>query len=148
MDDYASEDSLPKVESCGIKYKRVHIVFDVCKKSSLKSETRSKRGKDVRKNDNKTELLNFLAWEMCQSDATSTVVVTRGDDAIRNRMRSLDAVAPYSNEEADTRVFVHARDATFNLWKVCKFLIIKANDTYVVAIVVATLPYRNHVDCI
>ena len=65
--------------------------------------------------DNKTELFNFLAEKMCQSDTTRTIVVTRGDYAISNRMRSLDAVAPCSNEQADTREFVNARDATFNV---------------------------------
>ena len=114
---------LPKVESYGMKYKRVDIVFDVYKKSSFKSETRMKRGQGIRRrvtgtsktpknwtsflqdDNNKTEeLFNFLAEKMCQSDTTSTVVVTRGDDAISKKMRSLDAVAPCSHEEADTRM--------------------------------------------
>lgn len=41
FNDYAKEDIIPKVESYGARYKRVDIVFDVYKKSSLKSETRS-----------------------------------------------------------------------------------------------------------
>ena len=52
-------------------------------------------------------------------------------------MRSLDAVAPCSHEEADTRVFVHARDATS---KGSKSITIKANDTNVVVIAVSTMP--------
>ena len=53
-------------------------------------------------------------------------------------MRSLDAVAPCSHEEADTtRVFVHARDATS---QGSKSITIKANDTDVVVIAVSTMP--------
>ena len=54
-------------------------------------------------------------------------------------MRSLDAVAPWSHEEADTRVFVglHARDATS---QGSKPITIKANDTDVVVIAVSTMP--------
>ena len=37
FNDYAKEDIIPKVESYGARYKRVDIVFDVYKKSSLKS---------------------------------------------------------------------------------------------------------------
>ena len=44
FDDYAKEDIIPKVESYGVRYERVDVVFGVYKKSSLKSEMRSKRG--------------------------------------------------------------------------------------------------------
>ena len=43
----------------------------------------------------------------------------------------------WDTEEADTRIFVHARDATQDG---CKSLIIKANDTDVVIIAVSVLP--------
>ena len=79
FDDYAKEDIIPKVESYGARYERVDVVFDVYKKSSLKSETRSKRGQGIRRRvtgtskkpgnwqsflrdvSNKTELFHFLA---------------------------------------------------------------------------------------
>ena len=67
---------------------------------------------------------------MCDADTTSTIIVTRGN-TICNKVRSLDAVAPCSHEEADTRVFVHARDATS---QGSKPIAIKANDTDVVVI--------------
>ena len=63
--------------------------------------------------------------------------MTRGDGAISNRVRSLDAVAPCSHEEADTRVFVHARDATL---QGSKSIIINVKDTDVVVIAVSTMP--------
>jgi len=74
---------------------------------------------------------------MCDADTTSTITVTRGDNAISNKVRSLDAVVPCSHEEADTRVFVHARDATS---QGSKSITIKANDTDVVVIAVLTMP--------
>ena len=155
FDDYAREDILPKVESYGAKYKRVDIVFDVYKKSSQKSETRLKRGQGIRRrvtgtsktptnwrsflrNDsNKTELFHFLAEKICEAQTTSTVIVTKGEDAISNKRKSLDSVAPCCHEEADTRICVHARDATL---EGSKSLIIKANDTDVVVIAVSVLP--------
>jgi len=74
---------------------------------------------------------------VCDADTTSTIIVTRGDNAICNKVRSLDAVAPCSHEEADTRVFVHARDATS---QGSKSITTKANDTDVVVIAVSTKP--------
>lgn len=49
FDDYAREDIIQKVESYCAKYKRVDIVFDVYKTSSLKSETKSKKGQGMRR---------------------------------------------------------------------------------------------------
>ena len=98
FDDYAKENIVPKVESYAAKYKCMDIVFDVYKKVSLKSETRTKRGRGIRRKvtgttkapqnwrsflrdySNKTELFNFLAVKMCDADTTSTVIVTRGDN--------------------------------------------------------------------
>ena len=63
--------------------------------------------------------------------------MTRGDNAICNKVKSLDAVAPCSHEQADSRVFVHARDATS---QGSKSITIKANDTDVIVIAVSTMP--------
>ena len=49
----------------------------------------------------------------------------------------LDAVAPFCHEEADTSIFMHARDAILGG---SKSLIIKANDTDVFIIAVYVLP--------
>ncbi len=94
FDAHAEEDILPKVESYGTTYDRVDIVFDVYKKSSLKSETMSKRGQGVRRrvagasktpmnwrgflrdSSNKTELFYFLAEKMCKALTSGTVIVT------------------------------------------------------------------------
>ena len=101
--DYAAEDILHKVQAYCSKYKRVDIVFDVYKKSSLKSETRAQRGKAIRRrvtessktpsnwknflrdDDNKTELFSFLASKICQVVAESTIVVTNGEEIVSNK---------------------------------------------------------------
>ena len=54
------------------------------------------------------------------------LLMTKEDVAISNKMMSLDAVDLCSYKEADTRIFVHAQDATQDG---CKCLIIKADDT-------------------
>ena len=74
---------------------------------------------------------------MCDVDTTSTIIMTRGDNAISNKVSSLDAMVPCSHEEADIRVFVHARDATP---QGTKSIFIKTNDTEVVIIAVSTMP--------
>jgi hypothetical protein len=65
------------------------------------------------------------------------VIVTKGEDVISNKIKSLDAAAPCCHEEADTRIFVHGRDATA---AGSKSLVIKANDTDVLVIAVSKLP--------
>jgi len=149
------------------KYGRVDIVFDVYKKSSLKSETRTKRGQGIRRvtgtsktplnwrsflrdDSNKTELFHLFADKLFEAQTTSTVVVTKGEDAVNNKKMPLDAVAPCCHEEADTRIFVHAKDAILGG---SKSLIIKANDTDVVIRAVSLLPslqqlgLKSIVDC-
>ena len=41
---------------------------------------------------NKTELFHFLAEKLCKTETTSTVIVTKGEDAISNKKMPLDAV--------------------------------------------------------
>ena len=79
FEDYAVNDVLSTIQACSTKYKRTNSVFDAYLTSSLKFETRSKRGRGVRRrvtskgklltnwrnflrdNDNKTALFNYLA---------------------------------------------------------------------------------------
>lgn len=155
FNDYASQDILPKIQSYCAKYKRVDVVFDVYKQSSLKSELRLKRGQGIRRrvigtsktpanwrsflreNTNKTELFHFLAEKICEEQIPSTVIVTKGDCAISNTEKSLVYISPCNHEEADTRIFVHAMDA---ILEGSKYITIKANDTDVLVIAVSVLP--------
>ena len=132
FDDYANEDILSRVRSYSTKYQRIDIVFDVYKVSSLKVETRSKRGKGIRRrvtptsktpqnwksflrdHNNKTELFHFLADRLSKADMPCLVTVTKEEDVCCNRVIALDDLAPCTHEEADSRIFVHARHAAMN----------------------------------
>lgn len=91
----------------------------------------------LRDESNKTELFHFLADKICEAQTTSTLIVTKGEDAISNTRKPLDTVSPCCHEEADTRIFVHCRDATTDG---SESLIIKANDTDILIIAVSVLP--------
>ena len=54
----------------------------------------------------------------------------------------MEAVSPCPHEEADTRIFVHARDAAI---EGSKALVIKANDTDFVVIAVSVLPQLEEI---
>ena len=66
----------------------------------------------------------------------NVVIVTKEEDAVSNRTINLAGVAPCSQEEADTRIFVHARHATEAGSKV---IMVKASDTDVVVIAVSVM---------
>lgn len=152
FDDYAREEIRTKLESYCDNYKRVDIVFDLYQKDSLKSETRSKRGNGVRRrvegssrtpnnwksflrNDmNKTELFLFLADKIKGIDNATSIIATKGQDAVCNKERDLSGVSPCIHEEADTRLFVHIKDAVLEGYTT---VAIKANDTDVVVIAVS-----------
>ena len=54
----------------------------------------------------------------------------------------MEAVSPCLHEEADIRIFVHARDAAIEGGKA---LVIKANDTDIVVIAVSVLPQLHEI---
>ncbi|KAJ8405154.1 hypothetical protein AAFF_G00321450 [Aldrovandia affinis] len=154
FEEYAMLDVLPTIQAYSTKYKRTDIVFDVYRPSSLKAETRSKRGRRVRRrvtgkgkipsnwrnflreNDNKAELFNFLADKIARVATPNVIIVTKEEDAVSDRTINLAGVAPCSHEEADTRIFLHARHATEAGSKV---IMVKASDTDVVVIAVSVL---------
>ena len=113
-----------------MKYKSTYIVFDVYNPSSLKMETRSKRGQGVqfqvtnknkvpsnwcnslRHNDNKTDLFHFLADKIAQMTVPNIVVVTKGTNVLSISETCLDHLDKCFHEEADSCIFVHAKHAT------------------------------------
>ena len=155
FDDYARVHVLPTMQAFSAKYKRTDIVFDIYLPSSLKCETRSKRGKGVRRrvaggnkmpknwqsflrdDNNKTELFHFLADKIAEMHTVNVVIVTKEELALSTQVINLDHVAPCSHEEADTRIFVHAKHAVM---EGNQTLMIKANDTDVVVIAISILP--------
>ena len=123
------------------------MVFDVYRKSTLKGEARMRRGQGIRRSvsgtsktptnwtsflrddDNKTELFQFLAVRICQIQTTSTIIVTNEGCVICNaNQKSLEAVSPCLHEEADTRLFVDARDAAIEGSKALVDIVVIAVD--------------------
>ena len=152
FDDYAKNDVFPTIEALSAKYKRTDVVFDVYLPCSLKSETREKRGQGIRRRvtsisktpknwqnflrdgNNKTELFYFLADKIAEISTSHTIVITKGENVVSNQLISSENLAPCSHEEADTRIFVHARHAAM---EGNKALVITANDTDVLVIAIA-----------
>ena len=76
---------------------------------------------------------------MCEPNV---VVVIKEQDANSTHSISLDGVAPCSHEEADTRIFVHARHA---VEEGNKAIMVKASDTTCEA---CRLPGRLHLESV
>ena len=124
-------------------------MFDVYRPSSLKAESRSKRGGHGARlrvtsrckgrtnwrnllgdSGNKIDLLNFLADKIEQMPSPNMVIVTK-ENALSNHTIILEGVSPCSHEEADTHIFVHARHAAH---EGSKSLLVKASDTNILVI--------------
>lgn len=151
FEEYAVRDVVPKILSYSSKYKRTDIVFDVYKTSSLKAETRLKRGEGSRRrvtdktklppiwtsflrdSDNKTELFEYLADKIVCMCPDNVVVVTKGEQALSNTPINTEGLCPCNHEEADSRVFTHALHAAKQQ---TQSVLIKACDTDIIVIAV------------
>ena len=140
----------PQLEKCS----RVDLVWDVYVLASLKASTRQKRGKGTRKrvaastvmpknwtdflriDENKTELFAFLSPEAIRFHLVlladrKELYATDGS----HTDSCLARLAPCSQEEADTRLPLHAADAMQNG---CKKVAIRTVDTDVLVLDVAS----------
>ena len=149
FDDYAKDVIIPTLQSYARHYYRTDVVFDIYKPDSLKAMTRSKRGTGIwckvvgssrlpgswnnflRLDDNKTELFEFLATHIEMTEAANRIVATKGENVVSNIAINMEGLSPCTHEEADTRLFIHAKDAAS---EGCKNVIIKSTDTDVVVI--------------
>ena len=134
--------------------KRLDIVWDEYIHDSLKSMTRSKRGKGVRRrvepqnripgnwsaflriDENKAELFRFLA-ELCTGleVGDKQVISTRGHEVVCNSDIDISKLSPCTHEEADTRLLLHAAECSrqgFNR------VMIRTVDTDVMVIAIST----------
>ena len=137
------------------RVERVDIVWDVYIQDSLKSTTRQKRGKGVRRrvasataipqnwkdflrlDENKTELFAFLAHNITSisTEEGKDVYTTHGSDVLCSTVDAdLTNLAPCSHEEVDTRLLLHVADAVQKGFrKVC----VRTVDTDVVVLAIA-----------
>ena len=95
-----------------------------------------------RDNDNKTDLFNFLADNTVERCQETVVIVTREEGAVSNQLISLEGTTPCNYEEADSRLFLHARHA---VEQGHTSLIIKASDTDVLVIAINVFQILNDI---
>uniref|UniRef100_A0A7M5XM76 AWS domain-containing protein n=2 Tax=Clytia hemisphaerica TaxID=252671 RepID=A0A7M5XM76_9CNID len=129
---------------------RLDIVWDVYIEKSLKLSARTKRGKGTRRkvledtripgnwqsflrvDKNKEELFRFLARESIKISTRKAIISSIDDSAISNH-HDCSFLSVCNHEEADTRMFLHAKDASNSgIKKIC----IRTVDTDVVTIAV------------
>ena len=127
--DYASEVFLPHVMKQLQNVQRLDVVWDEYVNGSLKTYTRSTRGKGsrrrvessnavpknwmefLRNDDNKTELFSFLSMKTANLETEGQIIVTHHKDVLCTQPRNTTGLAPCTHEEADTRMFLQVSDA-------------------------------------
>jgi len=148
--DYASNVFFPMVRSELKKVERVDVVFDTYKADSIKSTARAKRGKGMRRkvepnsqppknwgsflrlNENKTELFRYLSKAVIDTASGDLNLLCAYDDKVlSNQDHDLGMLSPCSQEEGDTRVFLHVQDMVRNGIRLVK---LRTVDTDVIVI--------------
>ena len=107
---------------------RLDIIWDRYIADSLKSETRSKRGKGIRQRveprsavpgnwqeflriDDKTELFFFLASNVAEIETNKHLITTQVNGVLSSNQEDVSTLVPCAHEEADTRIFLPPKDA-------------------------------------
>ena len=142
------------------KFDRVDIIFDTCKKYSLKAATRKKRGKGIRRkvennsqppnnwnaflriDENKSELFRFLSNVIIirNFDESKLIICAFDETVICNQPYNTSFIVPCTQEEADTRVFLHVQEMSRQgIWSIK----IRTVDTDVVVIAIALFSRLN-----
>ena len=134
---------------------RLDVVWDVYLPDSLKTCTRQKRGHGqrrmvsasapipsnwkgfLRNNSNKEDLFSFLAEELKRTDIPGKILIsTNKTSAVCSSPETdLSIISGCQQEEADTRMFLHAFDCTL---KGKKKIIIRTADTDVVVLAISS----------
>ena len=134
------------------------MVWDEYFPESLKAETRSKRGKGVRRrvepynaipgnwqeflriDDNKVELFSFLATCVTALDAGKQIISTHHAEVLCTQSRDTSGLAPCTHEEADTRILLHLEDAVKEGYTKVS---VRTVDTDVLVLAVTAAQYLN-----
>ena len=65
----------------------------------------------MRIDENKVELFSFLATTVVASiDSSKQIISTYRTELLCNQSRDVSGLAPYTHEEADTRIILHLED--------------------------------------
>ena len=131
--------------------RRTDIVFDVYRSDSLKADTRKKRGKGIRiraeahrkllgnwqqflrEDGNKSELFDPLCHQLAQEQFPGVVIMTNGEDVCKSKAVDTEILSPCTQEEADTRMLLHAAD---DVKQGHKNILLRTVDTDVVVLAV------------
>ena len=71
-----------------------------------------KKFQDLMRNDqNKTELFMMLAKSLTTMESNFDTFATNLENVLLNNVNNLDELFPCNHEEADTRIFLHAKNA-------------------------------------
>ena len=127
----------PEIQKYVTEYnaQRMDNVFLTYKKDSLKSQTRLKRGKGLRRRvqtnsiaptnwkaflriaENKTELFKFISTQLLRLETETDTVLLYAFDEVSCSNKptvNMDLLSPSNQEEADTRVFLHSKHISTN----------------------------------
>ena len=151
---YCSQQIAEKLLSLSRGVLRVDIVFDVYRDLSLKQETRERRGTDgmrislrketpiqhkffrkvIRVGENKTALFNMIADAIALVLCETIILSTRQSSVVSNIPLNCSRLQTCNREEADTRLFLHVKDASTNGIKI--MIITVDTDVVVIALFV------------
>ena len=93
----------------------------------------------LRHSENKTELFEFLADKVVEHQTENKVIIKKGSKVISYQIKiNLEDISPCNHEEADTRIFLNAKDLVKDGYKT---VMIKANDTNVLVIAIVTFSH-------
>ncbi len=152
--EYASQIFLPYITTQLQHVQRVDVVWDEYVQGSLKADTRSVRGKGsrrrvessnalprngqefLRNDDNKAELFSFLSLQTVRLETESQIIATHHKDVLCTQPRNTTGLAPCTQEEADTRIFLHVSDATNHGYRK---LMIRTVDSDVLVLAIAAV---------
>ena len=139
FEGYATDVFVPYITSQLQHVDRLDIVWDLYMADSLKADTRSKRGKGVRRrvepssavpqnwqeflrvDDNKTELFSFLASNVADIDTNKHLITTHSTGVLCSNRQDVSDLAPCTHEEADTRILLHLQDAVQQVTAKCQY---------------------------
>lgn len=88
----------------------------------------------VKDSDNKTDLFTFLADKIVQAPTSKHIIVTKHEHAISKDTSSDLCELTTSQEEADTRMFLHAKHPAMSG---AKRITLKANDTDILVLAIS-----------
>jgi hypothetical protein len=127
--DYATKIFMPYIILQLKHVDRVDLVWDEYIHGSLKTYTRSVRGKGsrrrveasstlpknwqefLRNDENKSELFSFLSLQVAKLETEKQIIVTHHRNVICTQPHDVSEISPCTHEEADTRIFIHVADA-------------------------------------